>query len=131
MTADDGRALWDTSVVIAPPAAATGSVAVSVVTVMELYSGVNATADPRRRADRLALLGAVLSTFDLLPVDTAVAEAFARVDAAARTTGRTSRRRLADLQIAATALAHRLPLLTRNPQDLAGLDELVDVVAVR
>jgi predicted nucleic acid-binding protein len=35
-----------------------------------------------------------------------------------------------DLLIAATAHAHDATLYTRNPDDLVGLEELVDVVAV-
>jgi predicted nucleic acid-binding protein len=40
------------------------------------------------------------------------------------------RSRLADLLIAAVALAEAMPLLTRNPADFTGLDGLVDVVEV-
>jgi hypothetical protein len=36
-----------------------------------------------------------------------------------------------DLQIAATAAAARLPLLTTNPGDFIGIAALVDVVPVR
>ena len=50
---------------------------------------------------------------------------FAAVAAAGR-----SPRRVADLQIAAVAIAHDLPLLTRNPDDVAALDGLLRVVAV-
>jgi len=35
-----------------------------------------------------------------------------------------------DLQIAAVAEVHQLPLLTRNPQDFVGLDRVIDIVAV-
>lgn len=40
------------------------------------------------------------------------------------------RKRLADLLIAAVASAHRLPLVTRNPDDFAGLDKHVAVISV-
>jgi len=36
---------------------------------------------------------------------------------------------LADLLIAATALAAGLPLYTRNPDDFAGVQKLVEIVA--
>ena len=45
-------------------------------------------------------------------------------------TGRKPRRRIADLMIAATAIAADLPLFTTNPGDYAGLDKLVRVVSV-
>ena len=35
-----------------------------------------------------------------------------------------------DLLIAATAHAHGAKLYTRNPEDFAGLDDLIDVVPV-
>ena len=48
-----------------------------------------------------------------------------------RASGRTARgRRAFDLLIAATALASDLPLFTTNPADFAGLDTLIDVIAL-
>ena len=44
--------------------------------------------------------------------------------------GPTHRSRVADLLIAATAHANRLPLYTRNPDDFTGLDALVTIVAL-
>lgn len=38
--------------------------------------------------------------------------------------------RAVDLMIAATALAHGLPLYTRNAKDLQGLDDLIEIVDV-
>ena len=38
--------------------------------------------------------------------------------------------RAVDLMIAATALAHDLPLYTRNAKDLRGLEELIEIVDV-
>lgn len=45
-------------------------------------------------------------------------------------TGRKPRRRIADLMIAATAIAEGLAIFTTNPGDYAGLDKLVRVVPV-
>jgi len=64
-----------------------------------------------------------------LPFDDRCAAAYARVAAVTRASGRSHRSRVADLLIAATALAHQLPLYTRNP-DLAHLARTLDVVAV-
>jgi predicted nucleic acid-binding protein len=44
--------------------------------------------------------------------------------------GRQPRRRFADLLIASIAVAEGLPLLTRNPDDFAGLVEILVVVPV-
>lgn len=44
--------------------------------------------------------------------------------------GRKPRRRIADLMIAAVAVAEELPLFTTNPSDFAGLDDLLVVVPV-
>jgi len=52
------------------------------------------------------------------------------VFAATKAAGRSSRTRLADLLIAATAAAHGLPLYTRNPADFAGLEQIVSIVAI-
>ncbi|MGH2668317.1 MAG: PIN domain-containing protein, partial [bacterium] len=69
------------------------------------------------------------TTWDALPFDADAARSYGRVFAAARTSGRT-RPRLADLLIAATAIASGLALYTRNADDFADLAEIVDVVGV-
>jgi predicted nucleic acid-binding protein len=50
--------------------------------------------------------------------------------AAVAETGRSHRRRVADLLIAATAHANGLALYTRNPDDFAGLSDLVHIVGI-
>jgi hypothetical protein len=77
-----------------------------------------------RRQDRLQWAAA---TWDPLPFDAEGARAYGRVFAAARIAGRSSRTRVADLLIAATAAAHELDLYTRNPADFAGLDGILTV----
>ena len=47
-------------------------------------------------------------------------------DAGDRAEGRGAR--AVDLTIAATARAYQLPLYTRNPSDLPGLEDLVEIV---
>jgi predicted nucleic acid-binding protein len=85
--------------------------AVSAVTVAELQAGVLAAQDTDVRARRLAALGA-LSDVEVLVVDEAVAASWAllRVHLAE------SERRLNvnDLWIAATALTHRIPVVTQD-----------------
>src|ERR1019366_1317177 len=44
--------------------------------------------------------------------------------------GRKPLRRIADLMIAATAIAEDLPLFTTNPGDYAGLEKLIRIVPV-
>ncbi len=128
------RALLDTSVVIDLPGIARDvlpeELVVSAVTLAELAAGPHATDDPAERAARQQLLQWVEGTFDPLPFDTAAARAYGVVYAAVRATGRTSRRRVSDLQIAAIAAANELPVVTRNLADFAGLTDVVDVMAV-
>ncbi len=129
------RGLIDTSVVIdlerIDVADLPGEVAVSAITMAELAAGPHATTDPAERARRQDRLQRAEATFEPLPVDTAVARAYGRVFAAVGAAGRKARgRRAVDLFIAATAVAAGLPLYTRNPDDFAGLSEILEVVTV-
>jgi predicted nucleic acid-binding protein len=129
------RGLIDTSVVIdldlIEPAALPIELAVSAITMAELAAGPHATADPAERARRQDRLQRAEATFEPLPVDGAVARAYGRVYAAVGATGRKARgRRAMDLFIAATAVAVGLPLYTRNPDDFAGLSDLLEIVSV-
>jgi predicted nucleic acid-binding protein len=93
--------------------------AVSYITVAELTLGV-LNAAPANRASRLDTLIRVRQ-FDPLPVDDRVAVAWAELRRALRERGR----RLVgnDAWIAATAIAHGLPIVTQDGdyQDLPGL----------
>ncbi len=128
------RALLDTSVVIdlpvLPPDVLPAELVVSAVTLAELAAGPHATDDVAERAARQQRLQWVEATFDPLPFDAAAARAYGRVVAAVRAAGRSSRRRVLDLQIAAVAAANGLPLVTRNPDDFADLGAVLPVVAV-
>jgi predicted nucleic acid-binding protein len=105
--------------------------AVSAATMAELAAGPHATTDPEDRARRQDRLQRAEATFEPLPVDADVARAYGRVYAAVVTAGRKARgRRAMDLLIAATAVAGDLPLYTRNPDDFAGLSELLAIVVV-
>jgi len=128
------RGLLDTSVLIdfdqIDSAQLPDEAAVSAVTVAELAAGPHAAGDAAERARRQDRLQWAASRWDPLPVDTEVARAYGRVYAAVRERGRSSRRRFGDLLIAATALAHALPLYTRNPGDFKGLEPLITITGV-
>jgi predicted nucleic acid-binding protein len=130
-----GRGLIDTSVVIdleqIDAAALPEELAVSAMTMAELAAGPHATADPAERARRQDRLQRAEATFEPLPVDGETARAYGRVYAAVTALGRKARgRRAIDLLIAATALATGLPLYTRNPDDFAGLSDMIEIVSL-
>ncbi len=59
-----------------------------------------------------------------MPTSWRAARAFGRVASALRSAGRTPAARAFDALIAATAVAHGLPLFTGNPRDFEGIPEL-------
>jgi predicted nucleic acid-binding protein len=97
-----------------------GALAVSVITIGELKLGLLAATDPHISAERLRTLSDALA-LDPLPVDDAVADAWAEL----RITLRDAKRKLGvnDTWIAATAIAHSLPLATQDADydDIPGL----------
>lgn len=128
------RGLIDTSVLIdlddLPREALPREPAISVISLAELAAGPHAVVHPGERARRQDRLVWVEAVFPPLPFDAAAARAYGLVFAEVMSAGRKPRgRRAVDLFIAATALAHRIPLYTRNPDDFAGLERLVTVVA--
>ena len=125
------RAILDTSVVIAADVAPIpGVLAISSITLAELQFGVLVAKSPAVRAERLRRLSILQKHFDALPVDDVVAISYGRLAAAVVEAGRQPRRRAMDLLIAATAHAHGARLYTRNIDDFAGLEDLVDITAV-
>jgi predicted nucleic acid-binding protein len=126
------RALLDTSFVIAlargedvpledPPEEA----AISAVTLCGLHHGV-LTATDEQRGGRLATLIFAERRFAALPIDTHIAPHYGRLIADAR---RNHKKKLAtaDALIAATAAAHRLPLITRD-HDFANIDGIQIII---
>ena len=123
-------ALADTSLFIAleggrplagsPPKA----IAVSVITVGELRLGVLAAADGPTRARRLETLSRA-EGLEPLPVDAGVAHAWAVLRLALRDEGK--RMPLNDSWIAATAMAHRMPVASQD----ADYDEVPGLVVIR
>jgi predicted nucleic acid-binding protein len=105
--------------------------AVSAITMAELAAGPHATLDFEERARRQDLLQRIEASLDPLPFDTEAARAFGRLYASEFQQGKKARgARALDLMIAATALSHRLPLYTRNPQDFVAISEIVEIIAV-
>lgn len=128
------RGLLDTSVVIdldhISVEALPIDTAISALTLAELAAGPHAAIEPIERMLRQQRLQRIEAAHDTVAFDAAAARAYGLVFAATTAAGRTSRRRVVDLLIAATAVAAGLPLYTRNPADLAGLEGIVEVVAV-
>lgn len=126
--------MLDTSVVVdhdlIDPAQLPDESAIVAVTLAKLAAGPHATDDDAERARRQDRLQWAAATWDPVPFDADAARAYGRVFAATRAAGRSSRTRLADLLIAATAAANDLDLYTRNPTDLVGLGDIVRVVEI-
>jgi predicted nucleic acid-binding protein len=125
------KAVADTSVFIAQETgrqlgALPEKIAVSVITVAELELGVLRAEGPGGRAARLSTLSRVQSIYPLLPVGPEIASCFARIAAAERSRGRRLRRH--DTWIAATAMHHRVAVVTQDA-DFSSFED-VDVIRV-
>ncbi|SFO42749.1 hypothetical protein SAMN05660359_03388 [Geodermatophilus obscurus] len=126
------RGLLDTSVFIAQEgreldvSALPDEVAVSVVTYGELRAGVLAATDVSVRSRRLSTLQTVADLHPL-PVDTTVADEWARLRLLLAAAGR--RVNVNDTWIAATALAHGVPVVTQDA-DYRALAEISDLQVI-
>jgi predicted nucleic acid-binding protein len=129
------RGLLDTNIVVYLPALdptqLPNEMVISAITLAELSAGPHHASDPVERARRTNVLQHAEATFDPLPFDADAARAFGMVCAAVLAAGRTPRRRIADLMIAAVAIVGRIPLYTTNPDDFTGLDHLLTINAVQ
>ena len=106
-------------------------VAVSALTLAELAAGPASASDELERARRQQRLQFVEANVEPLPFEARCYRAYGTIYAAILRVGRKARGpRAVDLMIAATAHAHALPLYTRNPKDLRGLGELIEIVDV-
>jgi len=128
------RGILDTSTVILlpqiqNPGALPDEPLITTVTLAELSVGPLVATDDAERAARQAQLQQAEADFTPLPFDAAAARAFGRVAASLRRSGRKPAARSYDAMIAATALAHELPVYTANPADFDGIDG-VEVVGV-
>jgi predicted nucleic acid-binding protein len=123
------RTILDTSVLLgAAPAPLEGELAISTASLAELHFGVLVARSDDVRAERLRRLGVIERTFEALPVDSATARHYGRLAPAVAAAGRSPRARVMDLLIAATAAAHGARLATRNPGDLLGLEDGVEIL---
>ncbi|MFV0254155.1 MAG: type II toxin-antitoxin system VapC family toxin [Beutenbergiaceae bacterium] len=106
------------------------TMAVSSITMAELAAAPSATDDLSERAKRQDRLQRAEAAFEAIPFGTEAARSYGRVYAAVVAAGRSPRRRLADLLIAAVAVAEGVPLVTRNARDFVGLEGVLDVIAI-
>ncbi len=128
------RILLDTSVIIDLADVELGvheaaEPAVSAVSVAELAFGLDID-DPIERRARTERYRAVREQFAVLAFDVQVAEIYGTMAAVVRRSGRNPRPQRMDLQIAATAAAHSIPLVTRDLDGFAGLERLLQVIVV-
>lgn len=146
-TIQEGRVpaqgLIDTNIMIlrrwVDPTELPGEMAISAVTLAELSAGPHQVrgggeqadySEHAERARRLDILQRAENEFDPIPFDADAARMYGRVTAAVIAAGRQPRRRVADLMIAATAMAAGLPLFTTNPAGFTGLSALLTVFPV-
>ncbi|WP_329176451.1 type II toxin-antitoxin system VapC family toxin [Streptomyces sp. NBC_01477] len=143
MRAEYGQGVLDTNIVILrkwlDPAELPAEVAITAITLAELSAGPHEVRRNEEQSDydehtergrRLDILQRAENEFDPIPFDAEAARIYGRVCAAVISAGRKPRRRVADLMIAAIAIAEELPLFTTNPDDYKGLDGLLIVVPV-
>jgi len=124
------RAILDTNVVIAGGFEAVGyEVAVTSLTYAELAHGVSSAADGAIRAVRGAELHRARRLLgDGLPFDDDAAASYGHITALVHARGRHGRARTTDLMIAAIAHANGAVVITRNVNDFAGLEGLVQII---
>lgn len=137
------QGLIDTNIMIlrkwVDPEELPAEMAISAITLAELSAGPHEVRrneeqdeydEHTERARRMDVLQRAENEFDPIPFDAEAARIYGRVCAAVISSGRKPRRRVADLMIAAIAIAEDLPLFTTNLDDFKGLDDLLTVVPV-
>jgi predicted nucleic acid-binding protein len=137
------QGLLDTNILVLrrwiDPVELPDEMAISAVTLAELSAGPHQVRrngeqdlydEHEERARRTETLQRAESEFDPIPFDAEAARVYGRVTAAVIAAGRKPHRRIADLMIAATAIAENLPLFTTNPDDYTGLEKLIRIVPV-
>lgn len=125
-------ALLDTSCVIDFPhqiEQLAEAAAVSTLTIAELAYGIHHD-DPLVAAAREARYRSVLNEFDPVPYSARAAHLYGAIAALVRKSGRNPRPRRIDLMLASVAAELNAVLLTRNPDDFAGIGDIAHVIAV-
>ena len=127
------KAILDTSVLLADANAKpdlTGIEGrVSSVTYAEMNFGVVVATTAEGRASRLTRMQRIIAVYGSgVPFDDAVAASFGFLSGVSHLAGKRSRRRVADLMIAATAHHLGVPLVTRNAGDFAAIGNHVQLL---
>jgi len=97
---------------------------ISAITLAELSVGPHVARDDEERGARQQHLQQAEADFEVLPFDADCARAFGGVAAALRASGRKPAARAYDALIAASAIAHGVPLYSCNPDDFRGIPRL-------
>jgi len=121
--------MLDTSTVIllgriSDPSALPEEAVISAITLAELSVGPHVARTAKDRGARQAHLQQAESDFDVLPFDAQCARSFGAVAAALHASGRKPAARAYDALIAASAIAHGLPLYSCNPTDFDAIPQL-------
>lgn len=96
---------------------------ISAMTLAELSAGPHVARTDTERSARQQHLQQAEADFEILPFDAESARAFGGVAAALRTSGRKPAARAYDALIAASAVAHGMPLYTCNRDDFSGIPQ--------
>lgn len=133
MAVEHAQGLLDTNIVILrkwlDPAELPGEVAITAITLAVLSAGAHEVRRNKERSEydehaergrRLDILQRAENEFDPIRFDTEAARIYGRVCAAVIGAGRKPRRRVAELVIAAIAVAEELPLFHHQPWRLQG-----------
>ena len=95
--------------------------AISVITYMEVYQGVERSPNPEVARAKLT---AFLDTVPVIAFESAIADRCARLRETLRQQGKRVNSRALDLIIASTAIEHELTLVTRNIEDYEDIPDL-------
>jgi predicted nucleic acid-binding protein len=102
---------------------------ISAISLAELSYGLG-LGSPEEQLVRTRRFRRLVEGYEILPFAVEEAKLYGVLADLVRGIGRDPRPRRLDLQIAATAAARRVPLMTANPRDFEGISRLVDIVAI-